>query len=193
MTVEVLVAILVSALALLVLPRRRLRQYLATASTLGRLQYGLLLVPSIVFAALLWADLWAGSLGHSGSSRFNVIIVAIALWGVVLAATRLPEIMSGRASRTPPTGSEFRDIPYPVVLAAAPFMVGAAFLVTLAFAASLLSGRGGPYSQLFVALAAAAGLAVLLAFIVVLIVWTKLLLRRWLRPTHRGTHHTRRE
>ena len=186
-------AILFSALALLVLPRRRLRQYLATASPLGRIQYGLLAVPSIVFAALVWVDLWASSLGHSGSSRFNLIIVAMALWGVVLAATRLPEIMRGRASLTPPPGWEFPGVPYGVVLRAAPFMVGAAFLVTLAYAASLLSGRGGLYSQLFMALAAAAVLAVLLAFIVMLFVWTKLLLRPWLRSSHRETHHKRRE
>jgi len=43
---EVLLAILISALAVLGLPRERVRTNLTAASRLGRVQYGLLLGPS---------------------------------------------------------------------------------------------------------------------------------------------------
>src|SRR6202158_538692 len=95
--VEGLLAILVSALAWLTLPRRRVRQYLSTASPMGRFQYWLLVIPSFVLAAVAWVDSWRAFHDHTGNETFAWTIAGAALWGTVLAATRLLELSGGGA------------------------------------------------------------------------------------------------
>jgi hypothetical protein len=185
-SVEVLLAILVSGLAWLTLPRRRVRRYLSTANPIGRLQYLLLVIPSFVLAAVLWIDLWRRFRDHTGNETFVWIIAGAALWGTVLAATRLPEIFSGRASLKAPPGYPYGDAAYRAVLRAGPTAIVAAFLVVAGFAAGLVSGFQGVGLGIFVGLFTAGLVASLLALIVALTGWPELLIPKPLRPSHAG-------
>ena len=176
-------AILVSGLAWFTLPRRRVRQYLSTANALGRLQYLLLVIPSFVLAAVLWIDLWRRFRDHTGNEAFAWTIAGAALWGTVLAATRLPEIVSGRASQKAPPGWSYRNFEYRALLRAAPTTIVAAFLAVAGFGAGLFSGFQGVGGWIFVGLFTAALVASLLALIVALTGWPKLLIPPPLRPS----------
>jgi|GEM_PF-6304402 len=188
--VEVLLAILVSALAWLTLPRRRVRQYLSTASPMGRFQYWLLVIPSFVLAAVLWIDLWRRFHDHTGNETFAWTIAGAALWGTVLAATRLPELFGGRASQKAPPGYPFGDAAYRAVLRAGPTTIVAAFLVVAGFVAGLVSGFQGGGLWIFVGLFTAGLVASLLAVIVALTGWPKLLIPPPLRTSHGGRRRT---
>jgi len=187
---EVLLAILVSGLAWLTLPRQRVRRYLSTANPLGRLQYLLLVIPSFVLAAVLWVDLWRRFRGHTGNETFAWIIAGAALWGTVLAATRLPEIFSSRASQKAPPGWSYRNFEYRAVLRAAPTSIVAGYLLVAGFVAGVLSGFQGVGGWIFVGLFTAGLVASLLALIVALTGWPKLLIPPPLRPSHRGRRRT---
>jgi hypothetical protein len=93
---EILLAILVSGLALVSLPRRRVRENLAAASRLGRLQYGLVVGPSLLFTAILWLDIWFRGHGQNGGQFFPLILLAGAAWFMVLAASGLPALWRRR-------------------------------------------------------------------------------------------------
>jgi hypothetical protein len=93
---EILLAILVSGLALVSLPRRRVRENLAAASRMGRVQYGLVVGPSILFAAILWLDIWFRGNEQNRGQFFPLIILAGAAWFLVLAATGLPAVWRRR-------------------------------------------------------------------------------------------------
>jgi hypothetical protein len=190
LSVEVLLAILVSGLAWLTLPRRRVRRYLSTANPLGRIQYLLLVIPSFVLAAVLWIDLWRRFRGHTGNETFAWTIAGAALWGTVLAATRLPEIFSGRASQKAPPGWPYGNTAYRAVLRTAPTTIVAGFLAVAGFVAGLFSGFQGVGLRIFVGLFTAALVASLLALIVALTGWPKLLIPPPLRPSHGGRRRT---
>ena len=190
MAVEISLAILFSALAWLTLPRRRVRQYLSTANRLGRLQYLLLVIPSLVLATVLWIDLWRHFRDHTGNETFAWTIAGAALWGTVLAATRLPEIFSGRASQKAPPGWSYRNFEYRAVLRAAPTTIVAALLAVAGFVAGLFSGFHGVGGWIFVGLFTAGLVASLLALIVVLTGRPTLLIPPPLRPSHGGRRRT---
>jgi hypothetical protein len=99
LAVEVLLAIFVTALAALSLPRRQVRRNLASASRLGRIQYGLVLGPSVLLAASLWLDIWSRAEGHPIGLLFTVIIFAGCVWGLVLAASAAVQSLSTRKAR----------------------------------------------------------------------------------------------
>ena len=99
LAVEVLLAILVTALAMLSAPRRQIRLNLASAS-LGRIQYGLVLGPSVLLAASLWLDIWSRVEGHPIGPLLTVIILAGCLWGLVLAATAALQSFGTRKTRS---------------------------------------------------------------------------------------------
>ena len=99
LAVEVLLAIFVTPLAALSLPRRQVRLNLASASRLGRIQYGLVLGPSVLLAASLWLDIWSRAEGHPIGPLFTVIIVAGCAWGLVLAASAAVQSLSTRKAR----------------------------------------------------------------------------------------------
>ena len=101
LALEIFLATLLSALALLSLPRRRVRENLARASRLGRIQYGLLVVPSNLLAALLWLDIWNRSHQQSSGPLFTLVIGAGMLWGLILAASGVPAWWSGRTPKRP--------------------------------------------------------------------------------------------
>ena len=100
LAVEVLLAILVTALGVLSAPRRQIRLNLASASRLGRIQYGLVLGPSVLLAASLWLDIWSRFEGHPIGPLFTVIILAECLWGLVLAATAALQSFGTRKTRS---------------------------------------------------------------------------------------------
>jgi hypothetical protein len=182
--IEISLAILVSALAGLTLPRRRVRQYLSTAKSMGRFQYWLLVIPNFVLAVVLWIDLWRRFRDHTGNETFAWIIAGAALWGTVLAATRLPEIFSGRASQKAPPGYPYGDAAYRAALRAGPTTIVAAFLLVAGFVAGLVSGFLGVGLWIFVGLFTAGLAASLVALIVALTGWPKLLIPPALRPSH---------
>ena len=183
---EVLLAVLFSGLAWLTLPRRRMRQYLSTAKPLGRLQYLLLVIPSFVLAAVLWVDLWRRFRDHTGNETFVWAIAGAALWGTVLASTRLPEILSGRASQKAPPGWSYRSFQYRALLRAAPTTIVAAFLLVGGFMAGVFSGYQGVGGWMFVWLFAAGLVASLVALIVALTGRPRLLIPPPLRTSHAG-------
>ena len=187
---EVLLAILFSALAWLTLPRRRVRQYLLTAKPLGRLQYLLLVIPSFVLSALLWIDLWRRVRSHTGDETFVWAIAGAALWGTLLAATRLLEIVTGRASQTAPPGWFYRNFGYRALLRAAPTTIVAGFLAVAGLMAGVFSGFQGVGGWIFVGLFTAGLVASLLALIVALTGWPKLLIPRPLRSSDEGRRRT---
>ena len=98
--VEVLLAILVTALAVISLPRRQVRLNLASASRLGRIQYSLVLGPSVLLAASLWLDIWSRAEGHPIGPLLTVIIFAGCLWGLVLVATAAMQSLGTRKTRS---------------------------------------------------------------------------------------------
>jgi len=100
LAVEVLLAILVTALAVISLPRRQVRLNLASASRLGRIQYGLVLGPSVLLAASLWLDMWSRAEGHPIGPLLTVIIFAGCVWGLVLAAGAALQSLSRRKTRS---------------------------------------------------------------------------------------------
>lgn len=179
-------AILFSGLAWLTLPRRRVRRYLSTANPLGRIQYFLLVIPSFGVAAVLWIDLWRRFRDHTGNETFAWIVAGAALWGAVLAATRLPEIVSGRASQIAPPGWLYGDAAYRAVLRTAPTTIVAAFLVVAGFGAGFFSGFQGVGLWIFVGLFTAGLVASVLALMVALTGRPKLLIPPPLRLAHRG-------
>jgi hypothetical protein len=179
-------AILFSGLAWLTLPRRRVRGYLATANPLGRIQYFLLVIPSVGVAAVLWIDLWRRFRDHTGNETFAWIVAGAALWGAVLAATRLPEIVSGRASQKAPPGWLYGDAAYRAVLRTAPTTIVAAFLVVAGFGAGLFSGFQGVGFWIFAGLFTAGLVASVLALMVALTGRPKLLIPPPLRLAHGG-------
>jgi hypothetical protein len=185
-----LLAILFSGLAWLTLPRQRVRRYLSTAKRLGRIQYLLLVIPSVVLAAVFWIDLWRRFRDHTGNETFAWIIGGAALWGAVLAVTRLPEIVSGRASQKAPPGWPFGDAAYRAVLRTAPTTIVAAFLVVAGFGAGLFSGFQGVGLWIFVGLFTAGLVASVLALIVALTGWPKLLIPPPLRLSDGGRRRT---
>jgi hypothetical protein len=184
---EVLLAILVSGLGLLGLPRRRVRENLAAASRLGRIQYGLLVGPSLVLAVLLWLDIWLRSQGRAGGQLFILIIIGGGLWLLIVAATGLPGLWSGRSRQQEgPPGWVWGGGLYRSGLRATPTIFVALFLVILALAASLLSRGGHLDARVFDGLAVLALLAVLLAFSVWLVGWPALLIPPSLRSKPRA-------
>jgi hypothetical protein len=185
---ELLLAILVSGLAFLIRPGRRVLESLAKASLLGRIQYFLLLIPSVVLAAALWVDVWQRIHGRSGTQVFVWMITGAALWGTVLAATRLPEIFTGRASQKAPPGWPYGNDAYRAVLRTAPTTVAATLLVVIAMAAGLLSGFQGVGFRIFAVLFVAGLLASLLALCVGVFAWPAVLIPPALRKTHREAH-----
>jgi hypothetical protein len=100
LAVEVLLAILVTALAMLSLPRRQVRLNLESASRLGRIQYGLVIGPSFTIGASLWLDIWFRVQGRPIGPLLTLIIVAGCLWGVVLATTAALQSVGTRKSRS---------------------------------------------------------------------------------------------
>jgi hypothetical protein len=98
--VEVLLATLVTALAVLSLPRRQVRLRIASASRFGRIQYGLLLGPSVLLALSLWLDVWSRFEGHPIGPLFTLIILVGCLWGLVLTATAAMQSLSTRKTRS---------------------------------------------------------------------------------------------
>ncbi len=100
MAVEVLLATLLTALAVLSLPRRQVRLRIASASRVGRIQYGLLLGPSVLLALLLWLDVWSRFEGHPIGPLLTLIILAGCLWGLVLTATAAMQSLSTRKTRS---------------------------------------------------------------------------------------------
>jgi len=192
----VLLAILVSALALLSLPRRRVRLNLAAASRLGRIQYGLLLGPSVLLAASLWLDIWLPASGHQNGQFFIFIILGGCIWGLVLAATALPSLGSrttkaGLASA--PLGWIWGDSFYRAGFRATPVILVAMFLVALAVAASLLSRHGLLDGRITILLFGGATLAIVLAFTVWFFSWPTALIPRSLRKTTHEPHRTQGE
>ena len=99
LAVGVLLAIFVTALAALSLPRKQVRWKLVSASRLVRIQYRLVLGPSVLLAALLWLDIWSHAEGHPIGPLFTVIIFAGCAWGLVLAASAALQSLSTRKAR----------------------------------------------------------------------------------------------
>jgi hypothetical protein len=97
---EVVLAILVTVLGLLSVPRRQVRRNLASASRLGRIQYGLVLGPSFLLAASLWLDIWTRGEGHPIGPLFTLIIVTGFVWGLVLTATAALQTFRTRKTRS---------------------------------------------------------------------------------------------
>jgi len=99
MPIEIVLAAMISALALMALPRKSVRQRLAVSRRTIRVQYAvLILVPTWLLAVLFWVDIWLRVEGRSSGGEFqSVLIPGGIVWGLLLGLTTLPDLWRGQS------------------------------------------------------------------------------------------------
>jgi hypothetical protein len=185
MTFEIVVAAIVSALALMALPRKSARLRLAAATRTFRIQYvALILVPLWLLAILFWIDIWQRISYGSGTALQTLLIAGFLLWGLVLASTGLPGLWRGQS----PMGEKLpaywlwgRPL-YRGGIRALPSIMVALLFVALSAIAIPLNQRGIIGDWLFLTLFFASVVAVLMAVSVIMFNWPTFLVP----PSMRG-------
>ena len=72
MTIEIVLAAIISALALMAVPRKSVRRRLAASRRTVRVQYVvLILVPTWLLAASCWVDIWWRAEGRGSGGSFS--------------------------------------------------------------------------------------------------------------------------
>ena len=94
-----MVAILLSVLAALSLPRQSVRERFAGLSPMGRFQFFLFAGGVWVFAALFWIEVWRESQSQGGGVFLTVTVGGAVVWALVLAASGIPAAWRGRGRK----------------------------------------------------------------------------------------------
>src|SRR5260370_8597053 len=98
--IEMVLAAMISALALIALPRKSVRRWLAESKRTVRVQYvALFFVPTWLLATFFWVDIWRQVGGRGSQGEFQSALIAGGIvWGLLLALTALPDLCRGRSS-----------------------------------------------------------------------------------------------
>src|SRR5260370_16406741 len=98
--IEIVLAAMISALALMALPRKSVRRRLAESRRTVRVQYvALTLVPTWLLATFFWVGIWRRVGGRGSEGEFQSALIASGIvWGLLLALTALPDLWRGRSS-----------------------------------------------------------------------------------------------
>jgi hypothetical protein len=185
MAIEIVLAAMISALALMALPRKSVRRRLAASRQTVRVQYVVLfLVPTWLLAAFLSVDIWRRVGGRGSGGEFqSALILGGAVWGLLLALTALPGIWNGRsAAQKVPAYWLWGDPLYRGGIRAVPSIMLALLLVAVSAAVIPLNQRGIVGDWIFFTLFIAALVAVLMALSVILLNWPTFLVP----PSMRG-------
>jgi hypothetical protein len=175
MTIEIVLAAVFSALALIALPRRSVRRRLAASRRSLRLQYvALFLVPTWLLAVLFWVDIWLRVAGRGGGGEFqSAIVLGGIVWGLLLALTTLPDLWRGQspAQRKVPAYWLWGDPLYRGGVRAVPSIMLVLLFVVLSGAVIPLNQRGIVGDWLFFTLFIGSILAILMALSVIMFNW----------------------
>jgi len=185
MTIEIVLAAMISALALIALPRKSVRRRLAASTRRLRLQYvALFLVPTWLLAASFWVDIWWRVEGRVSGGEFqSVLIPAGMVWGLLLALTALPNVWRGRSPAPKvPAYWLWGDPLYRGGIRAVPSIMIALLIVALSAAAVPFNQRGIVGVWFLFTLFIAAIVAVLMVLSVIMFNWPTFLVP----PSMRG-------
>jgi hypothetical protein len=185
MAIVIVLAAMISALALMALPRKSVRRRLAASRRTVRVQYVVLfVVPTWLLAAFLWVDIWRRVGGRGSGGEFqSALILGGAVWGLLLALTALPGIWHGRSpAQKVPAYWLWGEPLYRGGIRAVPSIMLALLLVALSAAVIPLNQRGIVGDWIFFTLFIAAVVAVLMALSVILLNWPTFLVP----PSMRG-------
>jgi polyferredoxin len=185
MAIEILLAAMISALALMALPRKSVRRRLAASRQTVRFQYmALFLVPTWLLAILLWADIWRRVVVRGSGAQFqSALILGGVVWGLLLAFTVLPDIWRGRSpAQKVPTYWLWGDPLYRGGIRAVPSIMVALLIVALSAAVIPLNQRGIVGDWIFFTLFIAAIVALIMALSVIMFNWPTFLVP----PSMRG-------
>ena len=139
----VLVAILLSILAVFALPRKSVRGRYAGLSPKGRLQFFLFAGGVWVFAILFWIEVWQESRGQANGDFFLIEVVSgFIVWALVLAATEVPDLWSGRSSQLKRSPGPYGQLSWLAFLSALPTLLVVFALMPLSLMANVLASRG---------------------------------------------------
>jgi hypothetical protein len=185
MAIEIVLAAMISALAMIALPRKSVRVRLAASRRTVRFQYvALFLVPTWLLAILLWADIWRRvEVRGSGAESQSALILGGVVWGLLLAFTVLPDVWRGRSrAQKIPTYWLWGDPLYRGGIRAVPSIVIALLIVALSAAVIPLNQRGIVGDWILFTLLVAAIVAVVMALGVIMFNWPTFLVP----PSMRG-------
>lgn len=185
MAIEIVLAAMFSALALIALPRKSVRLRLAASRRAVRVQYvALFLVPTWLLAVSLWVDIWWRVEGRSNGGEFQSILIPGGIvWGLLLALTALPDIWRGRSPALKvPAYWLWGDPLYRGGIRAVPSIMIALLIVALSAVAVSFNQRGIVGDWLFFTLFIAAIVAVLMVLSVIMFNWPTFLVP----PSMRG-------
>ena len=185
MAIEIVLAMVISALALMALPRKSVRRRLAASRQTVRLQYAaLILVPTWLLAAFFWVDIWRRIGGRGSGGEFqSVLIPGGIVWGLLLGLTALPDVWRGRSPALKvPAYWLWGDPLYRGGIRAVPSIMIALLIVALDAAAIPFNQRGIVGDWIVFTLFIAAIVAVLMALSVIMFNWPTFLVP----PSMRG-------
>jgi hypothetical protein len=185
MAIEIVLAAMISALALMALPRKSVRRRLAASRRTVRFQYvALFLVPTWLLAILLWADIWRSVVVRGSGAPFqSALILGGLVWSLLLAFTVLPDVWRGRSpAQKVPTYWLWGDPLYRGGIRAVPSIIIALLIVALSAAVIPLNQRGIVGDWIFFMLFIAAIVAVVMALSVIIFNWPTFLVP----PSMRG-------
>src|SRR5260370_41765676 len=143
--IEMVLAAMISALALMALPRKSVRRRLAESKRTVRVQYvALFFVPTWLLATFFWVDIWRQVGGRGSQGEFQSALIAGGIvWGLLLALTALPDLWPGRRSALKvPAYCLSRPTLYPGGGRAVPSIMIALLLLALGGAVIPLHQRG---------------------------------------------------
>jgi hypothetical protein len=183
--IEIALAAMISALALMALPRKSVRRRLAESRRTVRVQYvALILVPTWLLAAFFWVDIWRRIGGSGSGGEFQSALIAGGIvWGLLLALTALPDLRRGRSSALKvPAYWLWGEPLYRGGIRAVRSIMIALLLVALSAVAIPLSQRGIIGDWLFFTLFFGSVVAVLTAVSVIMLNWPTFLVP----PSMRG-------
>lgn len=187
--IEIVLAAMISGLALIALPRKSVRRRLAESRRTVRVQYvALFLVPTWLLAAFFWVDIWRRVGGRGSDGEFQPALIAAGIvWGLLLALTALPDLWRGRSSALKVPGYWLWGEPlYRGGIRAVPSIIVALLLVALSVVAIPLNQRGIIGDWLFFTLFVASVVAVLAVVSVITFNWPTFLVP----PSMRGDRGT---
>jgi hypothetical protein len=185
MAIEIVLAAMISVLALMALPRKSVRRRLAASRRTVRVQYAaLILLPTWLLAASFWVDIWWRVEGRGSGGEFqSVLIPGGMVWGLLLALTALPDVWRGRGPALKvPAYWLWGDPLYRGGIRAVPSIMITLLFVALGAAAVPFNQRGIVGDWFFFTLFIAAIVALLMVLSVIMFNWPTFLVP----PSMRG-------
>jgi len=183
--IEIVLAAMIWALALMALPRKSVRRRLAASRRAVRVQYvALFLIPTWLLATFFWVDIWRGIGGRgSGGELQPALVVGGILWGLLLALTALPDLWRGRSpALNVPAYWLWGDPLYRGGIRAVPSIMIALLFLALSVAAIPFNQRGIVGDWIFFTLFTATIVALLMVLSVIMFNWPTFLVP----PSMRG-------